>query len=71
MINITGVFHDQRRAGQSFFNLGWHHHGNRRLQRVTPTCSGTCIESDVFLFKLYPIHEALSTHSLEFILEFF
>lgn len=51
MINITGVFHDQRRAGQSFFNIGWHHHGNRRLQRVTPTCSGTCIESDVFLFK--------------------
>lgn len=49
MINITGVFHDQRGAGQSVPHLSGHHHGNRRLQRVTSTRAGTCI--DIFFFK--------------------
>lgn len=71
MINITGVFHDQRGAGQSVPHLSGHHHGNRCLQCVTPTRSGTCI-LDVFLvLKLYPIREALLTHSPVFILESF
>lgn len=49
MINITGVFHDQRRAGPSVPNLSGHHHGNRCLQCITSTRAGTCI--DIFVFK--------------------
>lgn len=68
MINITGVFHDQRRAGPSVTNLSGHHHGNRRLQCITSTRAGTCIDILILFSKLYPIHEALFTPRLEFIL---
>lgn len=49
MINITGVFHDQRGAGQSVPHLSGHHNGNRCLQCITSTRAGTCI--DIFVFK--------------------
>lgn len=53
MINITGVFHDQRGAGQSVTNLSGHHNGNRRLQCITPTRAGTCIDIQCIFFQSF------------------